>query len=228
MRLRSMLLVSADQPEAMAAALEPAADAVAFDLSSSFGNGESRRAVADLLGRNPSRSTWVCIHELDDPEIDRDLAAIVAARPDGIILPGAEGGASVAELARRLTERGNVSAMILPSAAGSGASMFQLGTYAGVKRLAGISWGVERLTESIGASTWYEDGAFTAPFEIARSLCLFGASAAGVPAIETPYPDPEDLDGLREFATRASRDGFSGMLAIDPGQVPVINEAFSG
>jgi citrate lyase subunit beta/citryl-CoA lyase len=56
---------------------------------------------------------------------------------------------------------------------------------------------------------------------------LFGAHAAGVPAIETVYPDFRDLDGLAAYAARASRDGFTGMMAIHPAQVPVINAAFT-
>jgi citrate lyase subunit beta/citryl-CoA lyase len=48
-----------------------------------------------------------------------------------------------------------------------------------------------------------------------------------VAPIETVYPAFRDLDGLAAFAGRARRDGFTGMLAIHPGQVPVINAAFT-
>jgi citrate lyase subunit beta/citryl-CoA lyase len=53
---------------------------------------------------------------------------------------------------------------------------------------------------------------------------LAGAAAAGVPAIETVYPDFRDTDGLRAYAARGRRDGFTGMMAIHPGQVAIINE----
>ena len=65
------------------------------------------------------------------------------------------------------------------------------------------------------------------PYELARSLCLFGAATAGVAPIETVYPAYRDLDGLAAFAARARRDGFAGMMAIHPDQVPVINAAFT-
>ena len=71
------------------------------------------------------------------------------------------------------------------------------------------------------------DGSYTAPYQLARSLTLFGAHAAGVPAIETVYPDFRDLDGLAAYAARGRRDGFTGMMAIHPAQVPVINAAFT-
>ena len=72
-----------------------------------------------------------------------------------------------------------------------------------------------------------EEGLYTEPFALARSLTLFAASAAGVPAIETVYPDFRDADGLAACAARARRDGFARMLAIHPIQVPIINTAFT-
>jgi len=231
MRLRSLLFVPGDRPDRMEKALGAGADAIILDLEDSVAEAhkpEARRAVADFLGQHQAASLWVRINPLQDPDADRDLAAIVARRPDGIVLPKAEGGASVAELARRLTERGNATAMILPIATETPAAVFQLGSYAGTKRLAGLSWGAEDLSAAVGASAAREeDGGYTAPFEIARSLCLFGAAAAGVAAIETVYPDIRDPDGLADYAGRGRRDGFSGMLAIHPDQVPVINAAFT-
>jgi citrate lyase subunit beta/citryl-CoA lyase len=56
---------------------------------------------------------------------------------------------------------------------------------------------------------------------------LFGAAAAGVAPIETVYPAFRDLDGLTAYAARARRDGFTGMMAIHPDQVAIINAAFS-
>ena len=78
--------------------------------------------------------------------------------PDGIVLPKAEGGASVAELTRRLTERGNATAQILAIATETPAAIFQLGTYGGAKRLAGLTWGAEDLPAAIGAATSREAG----------------------------------------------------------------------
>jgi citrate lyase subunit beta/citryl-CoA lyase len=60
-----------------------------------------------------------------------------------------------------------------------------------------------------------------------RALTLFGAAAAGVDPIETVYPNIKDLDGLKRVAETAARDGFTGMMAIHPAQVPVINKAFT-
>ena len=231
MRLRSLLFVPGDRPDRMEKALGVGADALILDLEDSVApaaKAEARRAVAAFLDANGAAKLWVRVNPLDGAEIERDLAALLPAHPDGIVLPKAEGGASVAELARRLAERGNATAQIMAIATETPAAMFQLGSYGGVKRLAALTWGAEDLPAAIGASTSREpDGSYTPPYELARSLCLFGAAAAGVLPIETVYPNFRDLAGLKAYAGRARRDGFAGMMAIHPDQVAVINAAFT-
>ena len=231
MRLRSLLFVPGDRPDRMEKALKSGADALILDLEDSVAataKPEARRAVAAFLAANESARLWVRINPLDSDEADKDLQALLPAHPDGLVLPKAEGGASVAELARRLAQRGNVTARILAIGTETPAAIFGLGTYGGQKRLTGLTWGAEDLPAAIGAATSREeDGSFTTPYEIARALCLFGAAAAGVAPIETVYPAFRDLDGLAAFAGRARRDGFTGMMAIHPDQVAVINRAFT-
>ena len=108
-------------------------------------------------------------------------------------------------------------------------AVFALGGYDAVaERLAGLTWGAEDLPAAIGASAAREsDGRYTPPYEVVRTLALMGAHAAGVAAIETVYPAIRDTDGLAAYAARGARDGFTGMMAIHPGQVAVINAAFT-
>jgi citrate lyase subunit beta / citryl-CoA lyase len=231
MRLRSLLFVPGDRPDRMEKALGCGADALILDLEDSVAPAakpEARRAAARFLDSNNAAKIWVRVNPLDSPENERDLQAVLPSHPDGIVLPKAEGGDCVAELARRLSERGNATARILAIATETPAAMFRLGTYGGAKRLAGLTWGAEDLPAAIGASTSREeDGRYTPPYELARSLCLFGAAAAGVAPIETVYPAYRDLEGLERYARRARRDGFTGMMAIHPDQVPAINAAFT-
>jgi len=161
--------------------------------------------------------------------MEQDLAAIMPGRPDGIMLPKAEGGASIAYLSGHLDALGDTGARILPIATETPAAIFELGSYGNVTdRLCGLTWGAEDLSAAIGAATAREaDGAFTAPYQMARSLALFAAHAAGVPAIETVYPAFKDEQGLTNYAMRARRDGFSGMLAIHPAQLAAIHAAFT-
>jgi len=233
MRLRSLLFVPGDRPDRMEKALASGADALILDLEDAVvpeRKAMAREAVAAFLGRTERPlPLFVRINPLEGGLADDDLAAVVAARPDGIVLPKAAGASSLADLDRWLTALGDRDAAILPIATETPAAIFALGGYGGVTpRLAGLTWGAEDLSAAIGAATAREaDGRFTPPYELARSLALFGAHAAGVAAIETVFPAYSDLTGLAAYAARGARDGFSGMMAIHPDQVPVINAAFT-
>lgn len=227
-KLRSLLFVPGDRPDRMAKAAMLEADALILDLEDSVtlaAKAAARAVVAAFLAEPRRQLLFVRINPLDSGLSGDDLAAVLPANPDGIVLPKAEGGVSLAALDAQL--KGDT--LILPIATETPAAVFALGGYGGVTpRLCGLTWGAEDLPAAIGASTSREaDGSYTAPYQLARSLTLFGAHAAGVPAIETVYPDFRDLDGLATYAARGRRDGFTGMMAIHPSQVPVINAAFS-
>jgi citrate lyase subunit beta/citryl-CoA lyase len=91
-----------------------------------------------------------------------------------------------------------------------------------------LTWGAEDLADAVGASeNRNPDGSYGFTYELARSLCLLGAAAAGVPAVDTIQGDFRDLTGLRQRARQVRQAGFRGMLAIHPAQVDVINDAFT-
>src|SRR5258706_7779337 len=95
-------------------------------------------------------------------------------------------------------------------------------------RLAALTWGAEDLSAALGAATSGDgEGELLLTYKIVRSLCLIADKAAGVEAIETLHADFRDLKGLDAFARAAQREGFSGMMAIHPDQVGIINAAFT-
>jgi citrate lyase subunit beta/citryl-CoA lyase len=233
MRLRSLLFVPGDRPERFDKAAASGADALILDLEDSVAvsaKAAARDAVAHYLraARRDDVAVMVRVNPLDGDLIAGDLAALHGLSPDAVVLPKAEGAASVQNLATRLAAVGIV-APILPIATETPAAIFQLGSYAGAGvPLAGLTWGAEDLPAAIGATTAREgDGSYTAPYQLVRSLALFAAHAAGVAAIETVYPAFRDVAGLDAYARRAARDGFTGMMAIHPAQVATINAAFS-
>lgn len=232
MRLRSLLFVPGDRPERFTKAAASGADALILDLEDSVAasaKATARAAIAACLTQ-PERPLplFVRINPLGGAFVADDLAAIAALRPDAIMLPKAAGGQSVAELDRRLTALGNGTTLIFPLATETPAAIFTLGTYADTPRLCALSWGAEDLPAAIGAATAREeDGSYTAPYQLARSLTLFGAHAANVSAIETVFPDIRNTAALAAYAARGRRDGFTGMMAIHPAQIPVINAAFT-
>jgi len=166
---------------------------------------------------------------------DADLDAVVPGRPDGILLPKAEGGASVAHLDAKITVREAISGLedgaifIHALTTETASALFQTGTYGDVSsRLSALTWGSEDLSASLGSeANRRPDGHLTDPYRLARTLCLAGAAAAGVPAIDTVYVDFRDEAGLRREAEEARREGFLGKLAIHPAQVAIINDVFT-
>ncbi len=232
MRLRSLLFVPGDRPERMEKALTYGADALILDLEDSVSaasKAAAREAIGGFLGSaKRDIPLFVRINPLDGDLADADLQAVVKGAPDGIMLPKAEGAKSLIDLDQRLKYLGNTQAVIFALATETPAAIFQMGSYAGTPRLVALSWGAEDLPAAIGATTAREaDSSYTPPYELARSLALFGAHAANVAAIETVFPDIKNIDGLTAYAARGRRDGFTGMMAIHPSQIPIINQAFT-
>jgi len=226
MRLRSLLFVPGDRPDRMIKALGSGADALILDLEDSVAperKAEAREAVVQFLHGERPIPVMVRINAVGGPYANDDLVALREAHADAIMLPKAEGAASIHALSSW------TGLPILPIATETPAAIFVLGSYAEVRdRLLGLTWGAEDLPAAIGATAAREaDGRYTPPIETVRALALFAAHAAGLPAIETVYPDLRDLDGLEAYAARGARDGFSGMMAIHPDQVPVINRVFT-
>lgn len=231
--LRSLLFVPGDRPDRFAKAAASGADALILDLEDAVAPGAkaaARAAVRDALGRRgEGPALFVRVNPLGTSLQRDDLDALAGTRPDGLVLPKAEGEASIRAFDEALAGAGLAGVSVLPIATETPSAVFGLGSYRAVAaRLAGVTWGAEDLPAAIGAATSREaDGSFTPPYEMLRGLTLFAAAAAGVAPIETVYPAIRDLDGLAAYAARAARDGFTAMMAIHPDQVPVINAAFT-
>jgi citrate lyase subunit beta/citryl-CoA lyase len=235
MRLRSLLFVPGDRPERFAKAAASGADAIILDLEDSVSpaNKEAARAaIADYLAGPREVVTLVRVNPLDGHMTAADIAAIIGARPDAIMLPKAEGAPSIQQLDTILRSESAENASlppILPIATETPAAIFTLGSYRETKdRLVGLTWGAEDLPAAIGATaSRHADGSYTPPYDVARALTLFAAHAAHVAAIDTVFPAIKDEPGLAAYAARARRDGFTGMMAIHPSQVAPINAAFT-
>ena len=224
---RSWLFVPADSEKKIAKALESEADAVIFDLEDSVAPGH-KAAARDILKELPKQSNgpqwWVRVNPLGSEFHKDDLKLIGSAYVHGIVLPKAESGADIIQLAHR-TGNIPIHAIVTETAA----SLFGLLSYRDPKSpLVAMSWGAEDLSAALGAASKYdESGELGFTYRLARSLCLAGAAAAGVQPVDGIFADFRDDDGLRKETAAAAREGFTGKLAIHPAQVAVINAAFS-
>ena len=236
--IRSFLFVPADSERKLARGLESGADALILDLEDSVAAANrptARRQAREFLDTHGSEeiARYVRINPLNSGLALDDLAATVAGRPDGVLLPKC-----VPEDVRTLDHY--LSAFeaaaghpvggirIVAIATETARAVFELGNYAGSSpRLEAVTWGAEDLSADIGGNNRTAGGVYDGPYQLARSLCLLAASAAGVAALDTIYTDFRDEGGLKAEAVAARRSGFTGKMAIHPAQLATINEVFS-
>jgi citrate lyase subunit beta/citryl-CoA lyase len=236
--MRSLLFVPADSQKKLEKGFGSGADALIIDLEDSVvleRKAAARIAAAEFIraavAAAPRPHIMVRVNGLTTGLTDDDLAAIVPARPDSVMLPKAEGAPSIVHLDAKLkvheAEAGlpDGHVKIVPLVTETAMSLFLAGTYRGSSvRLIGLTWGAEDLSADLGAeANRGADGRFFEPYRFARTICLTAAAAARVQAIDTLGVDFRNLDALRAECEEARRDGFTGKLAIHPAQIPVIN-----
>jgi citrate lyase subunit beta / citryl-CoA lyase len=238
--MRSLLFVPAHDPRKLAKGVDCGADALIIDLEDAVPEAEKPRAramCAEFVMANRARlPLFVRVNALHTGHTLADLDAVVRARPHGLMLPKCASAQDLTRLDAWVSEfeaRDGVPAgslRLLPIVTETAASLFGLHSYAGQAgpRLCGMLWGGEDLASDIGAAANRgADGCYTAPYQLARSLTLLGATAAQVPAIDAVYTNFRDGAGLKAEAAEAVRDGFTAKAAIHPEQIGPINQAFT-
>jgi len=236
--MRSLLFVPADSERKLARCLDSGADALILDLEDSVAAANRptarRLARAFLEAHGPDRVLrYVRINPLASGLALDDLAATVAGRPDGILLPKCvpEDVRTVDHHLSAFETAANAplgEIRMVAIATETPAAVFALGNYTGTSaRLEAITWGAEDLAACLGGNNRTAAGDYDGPYKLARSLCLLAAAAAGVVALDTIYTDFKDPAGLKAECAAARRSGFSGKMAIHPAQLATINEVFS-
>ncbi len=240
--MRSALFIPADNEYKLQKAPQCGADVVILDLEDSVHPNVKQRArevLGDFLksvDRSPGTPRlYVRVNALDSGMTGLDLEAVLSAGPDGIVQPKTLNGNCVKTLSAMISDIRQQTGIstkvpeIMAIATETPLSLFHLHSYGDVSdHLSAMTWGAEDLSTELGAFTNRdEDGTFTAPYQLARSLCLAGAVAAGLQPIDTVYTDFRNERGLRKEAEDAARDGFIGKMAIHPAQVAIINKAFT-
>ena len=207
-----------------------AADVVILDLEDSVAAADKAAArdiaASTLAAARPSRQQlFVRINPLDSGLTADDVATVLPARPDGIMQPKTNSADDVEEL-RKLT---GPDVPLIVIATETAASLFGLQTYSRLTPpLTALTWGAEDLSNALGAETSRdENGQLTAPYQLARTLCLVGARAAGCEPIDTVCVNFHDPEALETECLAAARDGFTGKMAIHPNQVDAINRVFT-
>jgi len=238
--MRSLLFVPADSEKKLAKAPTCGADALIIDLEDSVSaknKSTARHQAAEFIKshRESGYALHVRINGFASGLIEADLDAIVPAGPDAIMLPKAESGNDISLLSAMIAPREAMAAIddggirIFALTTETAGAIFQFATYkAASARLDGLAWSSEDLSAALGVESSHDaNGAFTDPFRLARTLCLYGAAEAGITAIDRVFPNFRDTKAFRSEALAARRDGFTAKLAIHPDQVEIINAVFT-
>jgi citrate lyase subunit beta/citryl-CoA lyase len=241
---RSELATPASSEKMCAKAPGSGADLVFLDLEDACApaakEGARDIAVAALTGQDWGRTVRaVRINGIDTMWCHDDIVSIVTGARDALdvlIVPKARTARDVwwvdvllTQLETKLGMRKRIGLEVLIEESEGLANAVEIARSS--DRLEAIIFGAGDLSASMRARV---DGNFDPVSEYpgdfwhaARFQVVTAARAAGIDAVDAPYPDYQDPDGYRRSATHASLLGFDGKWAIHPGQVPIANEVFS-
>ena len=236
-RLRSPLFAPGNSEKKAAKALASPADVVILDLEDSVAPGAkdaARATVASLLPGLARPGVVVRVNPPGTPWYLADLAAVVPGRPAAVMLPKCRGAADLNALDHHLEALETAAGLplgaigVLPIVTETAASVLALATCpAATSRVLAFCFGAEDLSADLGIDPRRPDGSYPPPVAQARASVLVMAAAAGLPALDTPWPDPRDPAGLAREAAEAAADGFAGKLCIHPDQIAPVNAAFT-
>jgi citrate lyase subunit beta/citryl-CoA lyase len=190
--------------------------------------------VAALLPTVHRRGVIVRINPRGTEWYLADLAAVIPGRPDAVLLPKCAGADDLLALDHHLEVLETAAGLpvgaigVLPLVTETAASVLAMPAMAAAaRRVIGFCFGAEDLSADLGIAPRRADHSFPAAIAHARAAMLVAAAAAGVPALDTPWPDPRDPQGLAREAACAAEDGFAGKLCIHPAQIEAVNAAFT-
>lgn len=234
--MRSILFVPGDSRRKFDKAIDTAADALVLDLEDSVADSakfEARRTVASMLSEDRrGKRMIVRVNPFDTGLTLDDLATVMAEAPDMIMLPKCRNADDVALLGHYLSAfeaafgLAQQATGVLPIVTETAESVLGLSTYRPHARLRGLLWGAEDLAASLHAAGNRDGAGYSAPFLLARNLCLMAATQAGVPAIDAVCTDIGDVAAVAAEAQLARRDGFAAKAVIHPSHIEPVNQAF--
>jgi citrate lyase subunit beta/citryl-CoA lyase len=231
---RSLLFVPGSRPEMLEKAAGLPADVICLDLEESVLPDEKprarelvREAVARLAGAG--RTVQVRVNSIAAGGTRDDLAAAVQEGLESVLLAKTQSAQDVRDVDVLLREQelahgvkpGTVS-LVAAIESAQGVLRCQEISHAST-RLVALMLGAEDLCFDLGVRR-SRDGVELA---YARGVIVTCARAAGLVALDTPWPDIQDLDGLAAETERAKAAGFAGKYVIHPSQIAPVHGIFS-
>ncbi len=232
--IRSLLFIPGNRPNMLEKGFASHADALVPDLEDSVPVDEKANARAVVTGFLPKlaaagRTLIPRVNSLDTGWLEDDLAAIVGPHIVGVSVGKIQGPEDIATISKILDEleekagleRGRVK--LVPWIETARAIVKAYDICISSPRIIGAALGAEDLTTDMGIERQDDD----AEIAYASNVLCVAAKAADVLALDTPYFQFRDAEGLRRDALDAKKCGFKGKFAIHPAQIDVINEVFA-
>jgi (S)-citramalyl-CoA lyase len=226
-RVRSWLFTPATRPDRFAKAAASGADVSIIDLEDSVSPGDKaearRTALAHLAEPAPgSFARALRINALVTRAGLADLQALLEreACPDYLILSKTESAAHLQILDRLLVEAKKKIGLVglIESAKGLAAAET---IAASTPRLKALLFGAADMSADLDAGTSWT------PLVYARARLVAACALTGVLAIDSPFFDMNNHQGLTQETTQAVALGFAGKAAIHPAQIDAINAALT-
>lgn len=236
---RSLHFVPGANEKMLARSIDGAADALVLDLEDAVTpdrKADARRTIAGWLGSVDFRGKerTVRMNPLDTPWGLEDLAVTMEHPPDAYMVPKVstldELNTIDAEISRLEAlhnhPAGAVGLILVATETPLG--VLNLPTFSRCPRVIGLSWGAEDLSAALGAPrNRLPDGRLLDVYRHCRVQTLLCAAAAGLQPIDTVFVDIRDAAGLQAECREAAWMGFTGKITIHPGQIDVVNAAFT-
>ena len=228
---RSLLFIPANSPAMLQNADVFAADAVIFDLEDAVALSE-KDAALNLLDQFLNKfelkgiEKIVRINQLDSPFSITDLKLIANKRIDTIMLPKASYRytLNLAKMLDKIEKHNHMtkSINILPIIESS-KSVIEINKIASAPRVNGLLLGGEDLATDLEVErteTGHE-------IFLSRAMLILAAKANKIDAIDTPYTDMKNEEGLKKDSKFSKGLGMNARVCIHPNQSDAINEIFS-
>jgi len=209
------------------------ADIITLDLEDSVPPAEKETArfmVKDSLKMVKEKSgtdVYVRVNGWLTGLTDEDLDAVVQEGLDGICLPKCEGPEQVKRLEERLQElerkrniKKPIAIQLLIETAKGLEFAYQAATAS--PRVNALIYGAVDYTRDMRVMMTKEAWESLWP----RMRIGQAARAAGVIALDYPYPDIGDLEGFRKDCLFGKQFGMEGRMLIHPSQVEIANEVY--
>lgn len=230
--LRSLLFMPGNNPGMLVSADNLGADVIIYDLEDAVALAEkdaARDLVANALRTMTYENSFVTVrmNPTDSPYWEDDLNAILPLHPDGLVIPKATLESVrvienyVDEFYGRMGSLHDLRFLLLVESALGVTQLDELAEFS--EKTDALLLGGEDYSVSMGVARTRE----SKELEYARFRLATAAHAHGLEAIDTPYTDIDDQEGLIKDTEFIRSIGMTGRLIINPRQIRDVHEILS-